>query len=204
MTTLLEYIQDLETKHDIRIKFCFEITDDMMDRIERHLQKYDAEKISKPTKTILQTRPMDFPQLDSAEIYIIDFTSTLPVSNEMLRQELIRILNVPEGYVVVRNKADVPEIEQESEIFQEKDKDYQVKVGAEYTKEEQPELKAKDLFGDKYNSAFLKQLKKLSDERKKELKQPKIIKDPDVPADGPEIGDSSRTNKKSPYPQFKG
>jgi hypothetical protein len=197
MTTLLEYIEQMQTKHDIRIKFCCPVTDEMMDKIERHLQKYDAEKVSSPKKTILQTRPMDFPQVDSAEIYIIDFVSNLPVSNEMLKQELARLLAVSEGEVVVRNQADPIEIEQEEEKFKDKDENYKVKLGADYDKSESSGVKAQEVFGDKYNTAFLKELKKLSDDRKKELKTPKL-KDPDVPVSGPEIGDGKSTNTKSP------
>lgn len=197
MTTLLEYIEQMQTKHDIRIKFCCPVTDEMMDKIERHLQRYDAEKVSSPKKTILQTRPMDFPQVESAEIYIIDFVSNLPVSNEMLKQELARLLIVSEGEIVVRNQADPIEIEQEEEKFKDKDTEYKVKLGTDYDKSEKSDVKPDELYGDKYNTKFLKELKKLSDERKKETKAPKL-KDPDVPVSGPEIGDGKSTNTKSP------
>lgn len=147
-------------------------------------------------------RPLDFPNMDMAEVYIIDFTAKLPVSTEMLKQELVRILNVPEGQVVVRMATEPRELEaehdEEGEKFLKQPKKLEAKLGTDYTKEEAPEKKANELFGDKYNSGFLKELKKLSDERKKELKTPKIAKDPDVAVSGPEIGDSAATNKKSP------
>lgn len=198
MPTLREYIEQLEEKHDIRIKVCCEISDDMMDRIERHLEKYDVEKVSRPSKTILQKRPLDFPQLDMAEVYIIDFTAKLPVSTEMLRQELVKLLGISESEINVRRANEPREQEIEKQEEDEKSKEeYKVKLGADYSKEEAAAEKAGDLFGDKYNSAFLKELKKLSDARKKEMKAPKL-KDPDVPASEPEIGDSKATNKVSP------
>jgi hypothetical protein len=201
MQTLREYIENLQTKHDVRIKLACECSDDMCDKIEKHLEKYDAEKISRPSKTILMRRPLDFPNMDMAEVYIIDFTANLPVSTEMLKQELAKLLNVSEGEVVVRMANEPRELEaehdEESEKFKKKPEKLQAKLGTDYTKEEAPEKKASELFGDKYNSAFLKELKKISDERKKETKAPKI-KDPDVPASAPEIGDSAATNKKSP------
>lgn len=200
MKTLREYIETLQQKHDVRIKLACECSDDMCDKIEKHLEKYDAEKISRPSKTILMRRPLDFPNMEMAEVYIIDFTATLPVSPEMLRQELVRILNISESEIVVR-MADEPR-ETEADANAEEEKPGSEKkpaiTGTDYTKEEAPDKKATDLFGDKYNSAFLKELKKLSDDRKKELKTPKVIKDPDVPASAPEIGDSAATNKKSP------
>lgn len=201
MQTLREYIETLQTKHDVRIKLACECGDDMCDRIEKHLEKYDAEKISRPSKTILQRRPLDFPNMDMAEVYIIDFTANLPVSTEMLKQELAKLLNISEAEIVVRMANEPRELEaehdEEGDKFKKKPEKLQAKIGTDYSKEEASEKKASELFGDKYNSAFLKELKKLSDERKKETKAPKI-KDPDVPASNPEIGDSAATNKKSP------
>jgi hypothetical protein len=196
MATLREYIEQMQQKHEIRIKFACEVTDEMMDKIERHLQKYDAEKITSPSKTILQARPLDFPNMDMAEVYIIDFTANLPVSNEMLHQELARILHVNEGEVVVRGVNDTREIEQEE--IQEKKEEYKVKLGNDYDKSEAGETKVQDLYGDKFNNSLLKELKKISDAKKKEVKTPKMPKDPDVPANAPEIGDGKSTNKTSP------
>lgn len=197
MPTLFEYIEQLKEKHEVRVKFACEVTDEMMDKIERHLQKYDVEKVSSPSKTILQARPLDFPNLDMGEIYIIDFTSNLPVSNEMLHQELARILNVSEGLIVVRGANEAREQEQE-EKAKDKKEEYKAKIGTDYDKTEDSEQKASDLFGDKFNNSLLKELKKISDSKKKEAKTPKIAKDPDVPASAPEIGDSKSTNKTSP------
>ena len=198
MKTLREYIETLQQKHDVRIKLACECGDEMCDKIEKHLEKYDAEKISRPSKTILMRRPLDFPNMEMAEVYIIDFTANLPVSPEMLKQELVRLLNISESEIVVRMANEPRETEAEEAEEETKDEQKPAILGTDYTKEEAPEKKATELFGDKYNSAFLKELKKLSDDRKKELKTPKVIKDPDVPASAPEIGDSAATNKKSP------
>ncbi len=201
MKTLREYIETLQQKHDVRIKLACECSDEMCDRIEKHLEKYDAEKISRPSKTILMRRPLDFPNMEMAEVYIIDFTANLPVSPEMLKQELVRLLAISESEIVVRMANEPREVEaehdEEGEKFLKEPKKLVAKLGTDYTKEEAPEVKADELFGNKYNSAFLKELKKLSDDRKKESKAPKI-KDPDVPMSVPEIGDSAATNKKSP------
>jgi hypothetical protein len=82
--------------------------------------------------------------------------------------------------------------ESEDEIS---DKEYTPRLGSDYDKSELSDVKAEELYGDKFNTSFLKELKKLSDDRRKDL--PKIV-DPDRPAIEPEIGDSARTNKRSP------
>jgi hypothetical protein len=201
MATLREYIEQLQQKHDIRIKIACEVSDEMMDKIERHLQKYDVQKVNAPNKTILQSRPLDFPNMDMAEVYIIDFTCQLPVSTEMLHQELARLLNMQEGLIVVRN-ANVPreveaEHDEEAEKLKKKPEKLEAKLGTDYSKDEAAEQKADELYGDKFNTSFLKELKKISDTRRKELGQKKVT-DPDIPATAPEIGDSKTTNKTSP------
>ena len=201
MATLREYIEQLQQKHDIRIKIACEVSDEMMDKIERYLQKYDVQKVNTPNKTILQARPLDFPNMDMAEVYIIDFTCQLPVSTEMLHQELARLLNMQEGLIVVRNANEPREQEaehdEEAEKFKKKPEKLEAKLGTDYSKDEAAEQKADELYGDKFNSSFLKELKKMSDARRKELGQKKVS-DPDVPATAPEIGDSKTTNKTSP------
>jgi hypothetical protein len=206
MKTLLEYIETLQQKHDVRIKLACECGDDICDKIEKHLEKYDAEKVTRPSKTILMSRPLDFPNLEMAEVYIIDFTAKLPVSPEMLKQELARLLDINEGLLVVRMANEPREQEaqhdEEGEKFLKEPKKLEAKLGTEYSKDEAPDQKATELYGDKYNTKFLKELKKLSDDRKKETKAPKVLKDPDVPATEPELGDSKATNKKSPVRTF--
>ena len=191
MSTLLEYIETIRKQHKIRIKLACGCSDEMLDKIERHLEKYDAEQISAPQKLILQKTPLDFPQLDKAEVHIIDFVANLPVSIQELHVNLARMLRVPEGYVVVRQAED-PRETQDPEIS---DKEYTPRLGSDYDKSELSDVKAEELYGDKFNTSFLKELKKLSDDRRKDL--PKIV-DPDRPAIEPEIGDSARTNKRSP------
>lgn len=191
MSTLLEYIETMRKQHKIRIKLACGCSNEMLDKIERHLEKYDAEQISAPQKLILQKTPLDFPQLDKAEVHIIDFVANLPVSIQELHVNLARMLRVPEGYVVVRQAED-PRETQDPEIS---DEEYTPRLGSDYDKSELSEVPAEELYGDKFNTSFLKELKKLSDDRRKDL--PKIT-DPDRPAIEPEIGDSARTNKRSP------
>jgi hypothetical protein len=181
----------MRKQHKIRIKLACGCSNEMLDKIERHLEKYDAEQISAPQKLILQKTPLDFPQLDKAEVHIIDFVANLPVSIQELHVNLARMLRVPEGYVVVRQAED-PRETQDPKIT---DAEYTPRLGSDYDKSELSDVKAEELYGDKFNTSFLKELKKLSDDRRKDL--PKIV-DPDRPAIEPEIGDSARTNKRSP------
>lgn len=198
MSTLLEYIETLKQQHKVRIKLACECPDEALDKLEKYLEKYDAEQISAPQKTILQRNPLDFPHLDKAEIYIIDFVANLPVSLQQLHSDVARILKTSEGNVVVRRPDDPREAEE-----QDKKSEYKTRLSTspEYHKEEMPEKSGEELFGDKYNTNLLKELKKLADERKQKVDAPKVT-DPDVPESEPVIGDNSSTNKKSPVRAF--
>ena len=195
MANLREYIEQMRTKHEIRIKLACPLSDELVDKLEKHLEKYDAEKITAPHKLILQKRPLDFPNLESAEISIIDFTAGLPVSNDVLRVELSKLLNCTEGYVVVRHATDPRETQDDIAKVALQGEPV-AKLGTDYTKEETGDGKQAELVGDAHRSNLLAELKKMSDDRKKD--QPKIA-DPDVPASEPEIGDGKGTLKTSPF-----
>lgn len=190
MANLLEYIESVKKRYKCRIKLACGCSDEMLDKIERHLEKYDVENISTPQKTILQKRPLDFPQLDTAEVHIIDFVANLPISLQLLKVEIAELLRVSEGLVVVVN----PDEPRETQDNPGKESPTEPLLTKELTATEQEEL-----FGDKFNTNFLKELKAVSDERRKEL--PKIV-DPDRPASEPLIGDTGDTNKVSPVRKF--
>jgi len=179
MATLLEYLESVKKSYKCRIKLACGCSNEMLDKIERYLDKYDVESVSAPQKTILQKRPLDFPQLETAEVHIIDFIANLPVSLQILKSELAVLLRVSEGLVVVVN----PEDPRETQDNRGKESPTEPLLTQELKASEQEEL-----FGDNFNTNFLKELKAVSDERRKEL--PKIV-DPDRPASEPLIGDSS-------------
>jgi len=196
MATLFEYIEQLRTKHEIRIKLACPVTDEQIDKIEKHLEKYDAERITSPHKLILQKRPLDFPDLESAEVQIIDFVAGLPVSNEVLKIEIAKLLNCVERYVVVRHSDDPRETQDDIAKNSLNKEDKKPIMGTDYDKSEENEVKPDEAFGDKYNTNLLKELKKVADDRRKDL--PKMA-DPDVPATEPEVGDGTGTQKTSPF-----
>jgi hypothetical protein len=192
MATLLEYLESVKKQHKVRIKLACGCSNEVLDKIERHLEKYDVEQVTAPQKTILQKRPLDFPQLDQAEVYIIDFTANLPVSMQQLHSELASMLRVPEGLVVVRSPEDPRETQDDSG---------KTEVTEPLLTTELPATKQEETFGGAFNTNLLKELKAMSDKRKEDLKQTKVT-DPDVPATEPEIGDSASTNKTSPVRKF--
>jgi hypothetical protein len=185
MPTLLEYINQLQREHRYRIKMAFQPSDRQLESLERHMKKYDALEVGRPEKLMLQSAPMDFPQLGGHEIVIVDVVTRLPISPPILESELRGLMFINNGTLKVFGR-DEP-IEQEIEA-KPKDGEYAVNIGSDYTDAEANAVCADEASGDKYNQNMLAAADKADSERKANITQKvgKITTGPDFkgPADG--------------------
>jgi|SRR5882672_7149588 len=110
---LKQYITEAEKQYNLRLKTIVPLDDSVMDQIENYLVKYNPLSISRPSKTILQREPLDFPNVDAAEVYIVDMTFGLPAAPHVIRADLRKLLDAPENFVFVRNRNEPGEIESE-------------------------------------------------------------------------------------------
>ncbi len=168
--TLLEYVQNNEKEYPVRIKTTFELDDETLDRIERHLKKYDVIEVKKPERVMLQANPIDFPENHGWEIYITDAVTRLPVSYDVLQAELVTALCVHASQIKVRNP-NAPREEEAQEQEEPKKEEYHVRLTD--PKYAELEKDKKQYFGDDFNAEFLKGLQ--TKERK-----PVFAKRPDV------------------------
>lgn len=111
-----QYLAEAERRYYFRIKTVVPLSDKEMTRIELALAKYQPFEISAPAKTILQKHPMDFKDLENAEVWIVDAVLGLPASPYILQQDIRQNLNIPEKYVVVRSENDPLELQGEDAI----------------------------------------------------------------------------------------
>jgi hypothetical protein len=123
MTNFKKILQETHKDFPLRIKTVAVVTDKMYSSLEKFLKKYRLAEISKIKKTILQHNPLDFGDLDNAEVYIIDIVLGVPVSSYILQQELTVLWSLPEKQIVVRNPYEAMEqltlqINQSQEIDQ--------------------------------------------------------------------------------------
>jgi hypothetical protein len=160
--TLLEYVQTNEKEYPVRIKTTFDLDSDTLDRIERHLKKYDVLEVGKPERIMLQANPIDFPENQGWEIYVTDAVTRLPVSYDVLQAELVALLCIHPSQIKVRNPNAPREEEAEDQEEGKKEEEYKVRLtDPKYTEVEQDK---KEYFGDDFNADFLKGLQ--SKERK--------------------------------------
>jgi len=162
MKSFKEYLAEAVQENPIRIKIACDVTDDMMDIIERELERYDIVSINKPVKTIMQEHPLDFgTKVRNAEVYIIDAIVNMPISHETFRRNLSDKLAIAYETVVVKGPNDPIEIEQEAEVQRQTadSESYEPKVGQDYTDEEKKVAETdKPVSGEEHKKNFLKDL----------------------------------------------
>lgn len=176
-----EYVADNAREYQLRIKTVSELGNKEMEMIERVLTKYVLHDITQPVKTIMQKHPLDFVDINNAEVWIVDVVTELPTSAYVLQQELKLALGLPEKYLVVRAVNDPLEIEtqrmnsndQIDMEAMEKGLSPAARLGTDssYDDDELGELE-NPIYGDEYNSRFLEVVAKIVSEREKFLALP--------------------------------
>lgn len=201
--TIKKYIAESERRYHFRIKTVVPVGDKEMERVELALAKYQPLEVGRVKKTLLQSHPLDFHDIENAEVFIIDVVLALPASSYVLQQDIRHSLNIPEKYVVVRGDNEPIEVENErlaaladieaeakrrglkpaSLIADETYSEYEVRDGSSY-------------YGDAYNSAFRDHLKKIAAEREERRVDPPnpLFRWLDLPKDGEPSQDKTDFN----------
>jgi len=156
MKSFVEYLTEDETTYTFRLKLACECTDELLDKMETVLEKWELKSLSKPKRTPIQEHPMDFQTLQNTEVHIMDAELTYPVTANQLYHYLTEIMDIPASHLVVINKDHPEEIARE-EALKEEGEEYSAKLeDAEYKDENKHDV-AK-VFGDEYNESMLKDL----------------------------------------------
>lgn len=129
MKDLMDMIIDGEQTFEYRLKFAFPPTDKQVERIERMLGKYDLMESTPIKRTIFQTNPIDFPELDAGEIWMLDVTLARGLQPTVALQEISQLISIPESLIRIRNMADpIQQYVAETEGDIEFDEEYNVKM----------------------------------------------------------------------------
>jgi hypothetical protein len=168
---LKQYLTEAEKQYHLRLKTIIPLDDEVMDKIEACVAKYNPLTISSPKKTILQQVPLDFPNVTAAEVYIVDMSFGLPAAPHVLRADIRKVLDAPENYVFVRTQNEPGEIEtarlnaladMELEADRRGLKPADVLSDPHYSEADHD---APELYGSNYNAALLDYLGKIETER---------------------------------------
>jgi hypothetical protein len=213
--TFRDYVSEQETTFPVRIKSVVPLDDAQMPYIERVLARYMLLDISAPIKTMMQKHPLDFYNVQNAEVWIVDAIVRLPISAYVLRQELKLALNISENFIIVRSPNDPLEIETArlnalEEIDAEADEKKlkpgsRLSTNSDYDIDERGELE-NPAFGNEYNEKFLEVLADVATKREKFVIDPddnSLNKDAGTIADAEKIEDGNAFNKGIDVPQPK-
>ena len=158
MKSFKNYLQESKQTYKYKIKMAKEPSSDDVDRIERHLLKYDVQKMSSPKKLMLQSTPIDFPHLRGYEIHCIEFETNIVASGYQIQIEIQNMLGLNDGLLKVR-AAHEPDQHEETEAKS-------LLADDKYADAEK--VDAKDHFGDEYNTSFVQELQKLRKTKEKD------------------------------------
>ena len=158
MKSFKTYLKESKQTYKYKIKAAKELSSNEVDRIERHLLKYDVQKVSAPKKLMLQSTPIDFPHLRGYEIYVMEFETSIVASGFQIQTEIQNMLGLNDGLLKVRAAHEPDEVETKDVESVLADSDYK----------DAEKVKADDYYGDKYNTSFVQELLKLRKDKEKD------------------------------------
>lgn len=168
MKSYKEYLKESKQSYKFRVKLAQELSDEQIDKIERHLGKYDVKSVSAPKKLMLQSTPYDFPTLRGYEIFVMEFETDRVASAFQIQVELSNLLGLGEGLMKVRSEHE-PLEKQEQSALEGSDKEAESLL-ADGNYSEAEKLNGEDYYGDKYNTKFVQELLALRKTKEKESK----------------------------------
>ena len=153
MKSFVEYLIESSKTYEFRVKAAGEITDEHMERIENHMERFGLESISKPKRTPIQKQPAGFGEsVKDSAVNVFEIVTNYPATPQQITALLQDILGLPESHVVAVNKNDPEEIAREA-AADTKSEEYKPILANDYEDE-----KLDPTYGDEYNSNFLKEL----------------------------------------------
>ena len=164
METFAEYYNAAKKEFKYTIKLASNApSEDTIGKIEATLQKYNLKSMSAVKKTPIQLEPIDFPNIRSSEVHIVDVVLEYPVTPDALLRKVAEAAEVSEQAVAVyaENDARHQYVDEWNERMTNNDEfrdNYKTKLDNPEDWEPEPD------YGEKYNTSFLKTLKKVQDD----------------------------------------
>lgn len=164
MKNFKEHLFESKKNYNFKVKVAGDFTSEQETHMKRALSRFTSEEIKslKKTQTLIQSLPLDFPQLRNCEVNIFEVTLDYPTTQQELTEYLSTELGISKQKLVVRSPNEPTEEYQHVEPKREgallDDPDYKEAGTPQF----------EDYFGDKYNSGFVKELNDLLKLQRKE------------------------------------
>lgn len=159
MKSYTQYLAESTKTWKFCIKTINQLSDEQADRIEKHLMKYDSNGLGAEKKTILQSKPRDFPKYRGYEVYSYDFETSLSTTPAQVQNEIGNMLGLRDGVLKVKGEH---EIGYEDIVDDDNDAE---SLLADPDYKEAEKTNANELAGEEYNAGLMKELLKLKKEK---------------------------------------
>jgi hypothetical protein len=159
-----------EKKYTFKVKIAGAVPDHCEDVMEVCLQKYKVSKLVKGKSSPIQSKLMDFPNLENESVTVFDVDLEYPTTSQVVAACISEHVGVTLDRIKVRSTLEEEEAEMNSESVDTTDKKEPPLLRSSYKKENNQEL-----VGDKRVSSFMKELAKVNKEHK--LEQYKGVND---------------------------
>lgn len=163
---LTYYLEEADKEYVYKLKFaCDDFTDEMKDKLEMGLERFDLKSIEPFKNTPIQESPLDFPNVRNCKVFVTTITLAYPASHDMLRQYVAEKTGMPMLNIAVYSQHDPREHYTDHLLKLMDDKwreDYVAKLGSDYEEGED----VSGMYGKAYNDAFLSREEEKRKERK--------------------------------------
>lgn len=138
MSDFKYYIEKASPKYKYRVKLAVDdVTECMLDKLEKCLERYDLVYASPFKKTPIQESPLDFSNVENMPVFISDIETTYPSTDKYLQQKISGALGLNEKFVVVYTENDPRKYETDLFLARQGDSEYQVRLGKDDYQDEE-------------------------------------------------------------------
>jgi hypothetical protein len=162
------YLTESKKIYSFRVKIAGECPAKCEALIKDALVKHQCTTVSKGKRTPVQENPHDFPELKNLEVTLFDVECDYPATSQQVLDQLAKMLNLPQSVIRVRTPAEQAEVDLNHAHMQVPGGEKAVK-DALLTKDYENNAEGQKLVGDAHVSNFLKELTKISAERKAKI-----------------------------------
>lgn len=171
MKTIKDYLAESALSYVFTIKFANQPTQEQTDTIAAWLKRYDLREIQTPQ--LIENSHKDFIDIPNRQVYEMQITLGMPISQYILLQDLTRAANISEKYMVVRAQNEPIEQYARYDVWsRQQDAEEKAKgdvpaarlsTDRQYLAAEQPTVDP--LFGNEYNKKLLSYLAGVAEAR---------------------------------------
>jgi len=113
MKSFTEILNESKRVYEFKIGIAGELPDQCEEDIKSCLQKYSVVSLSKPKKTPIQERPLDFPQLENTEVHYYTVEVNYPTTPDVLQEYIGDCCGIDQSHIIVRRPGEMQEKYQE-------------------------------------------------------------------------------------------